>query len=145
MKTEITKSEFEKKIKSRAMLGLIYALIGAAIIITANTIKTDNDVAYSFGAVFAVMGIVRFVQYTRLLNNKSALEKREIAENDERNVMIVTKARSLAFTAYFVLGGITVPVMFLTGNRTIGLYVAYSICAFVVISWLSYLIIRRKY
>ena len=55
MKTEITKSEFEKKIKSRAMLGLIYALIGAAIIITANTIKTDNDVAYSFGAVFAEM------------------------------------------------------------------------------------------
>ena len=98
MKTEITKSEFEKKIKSRAMLGLIYALIGAAIIITANTIKTDNDVAYSFGAVFAAMGIVRFVQYTRLLNNKSALEKREIAENDERNVMIVTKAQMLYAT-----------------------------------------------
>lgn len=140
-----TASEYEKKIKLRAGLGLVYALIGAAIIAAANIMKTDSDIASSFGAVFAAMGIVRFVQYTRLLNNKIALEKRQVAENDEKNVMIVTKAQSLAFTAYFILGGITVPVMFLTGNRAIGLYAAYSICAFAAVYWISYMIIRRKY
>lgn len=145
MKDKTTKSEYEKKIRLRSRIGLVYALIGAAIIVAANTVKTDSDIAYSFGAIFAAMGIARFVQYTRLLNNKIALEKREIAENDERNVMLVTKARSLAFTAYFILGGIAVPIMFLTGNRETGLYIAYSICAFAAVYWVSYLIVRRKY
>ena len=144
MKMKKNESDFAKKIKRRAALGAVYAVIGVLIIAAANVIKTDNETAYSFGAIFAAMGIAKIVQNMRILRNPSALRTREMAENDERNVMIVTRARSLAFSLSLVMGGMAVPVLFLTGNNFAASAVAYTVCGFAAVYWVSYLFVRHS-
>ena len=141
MKMKKNESDFAKKIKRRAALGAVYAVIGVLIIAAANVIKTDNETAYSFGAMFAAMGIAKIVQ---ILRNPSALRTRETAENDERNVMIVTRARSLAFSLSLVMGGLAVPVLFLSGNNFAASAVAYTVCGFAAVYWVSYLFVRHS-
>ena len=136
---------FRNKIKFRAWLGVFYTAVGAAIIIAANLIGTDNGAAYSFGAIFAATGLARTVRYVRLLRNPEAMQKRETAENDEMNITVIEKARSLAFSVYLIIGGIMLVSFYIAGNFYAGQITAYIICAFTVIYWICYKIVRMRY
>lgn len=137
--------EFRNKIKMRMALGALYLIIGIILIIISNLSIPQNEYGYTFGAVFAVMGLVRIVQYARLMKNPEALKTREIAETDERNLMLLTQARSLAFSTYISLAGTAVVVCYVLNQAAIGQIIAYCVCAYVAIYWIIYAIVRRKY
>lgn len=136
---------FKKKLKLRLCAAVGYIIIGAALMILSFTGAAENDMISAFGAMFAVAGIARIVQYARITKDESAIRAREIAETDERNIMIMTKARSLTFSIYIMLAGITMILLYLLNKAFAAQIIAYAICAFVFIYFICYHIISRKY
>ncbi len=134
--------DYRKKLKTRLYTAI--TMIAAGIIFTVFSIFSEADMASTFGAVFLVMGIARVVQYRRLLNDPEEMRKREIVEKDERNVMLWTKARSLAFVIYIIALGIAVIVLQLMEMSQAANIVSWCLMGFVVIYWICYFIIVKK-
>ena len=134
--------DYKKKLKTRLNTAII--MISVGIIFTVSSIFADSEMASTFGAVFLVMGIARVVQYKRMLNDPEEMRRREIVETDERNVMLWTKARSLAFVVYIIALGIAVIVLQLMEMSQAANIVSLCMMGFIVIYWICYFIIIKK-
>ena len=134
--------DFVKRIKTRQRTAYCDIIVGLLLTVAANL--CDVEIMFSLGAAFLVVGIVNTVRYRRLMKNPEELRKREIIEKDERNIMLWTKARSLAFVIYVITSGIAVIVLHLVGMSDAAHIVSWCMTTFVVIYWICYLIISRK-
>ena len=134
--------DYKKKLKARLNTAII--MISTGIIFIVSSVFSEADMASTFGAVFLVMGIARVVQYRRLLNDPEEMRRREIIETDERNVMLWTKARSLAFMVYIIALGIAVIALQLMEMTREADIVSLCLMGFVVIYWVCYFIIVKK-
>lgn len=137
--------DFNKKMKIRKNIAFVYILIGVGMIILNVTGILTNDIMSSFGLMLFVIGIARMVQYKRITADSESLNARRIAENDERNVMLWTKARSLATSVYLLLLAVMVIVLYIINMQTEAQIVSYCMLAFVVIYWICYFIVSKKY
>lgn len=137
--------DFNKKMKIRKNIAFVYILIGVGMIILNVTGILTNDIMSSFGLMLFVIGIARMVQYKRITADSESLNARRIAENDERNVMLWTKARSLATSVYLLLLAVMVIVLYIINMQTAAQIVSYCMLAFVVIYWICYFIVSKKY
>lgn len=137
--------DFRAKMKTRQQLAVSYIVLGVLMVAGAALLKTGNSFISSFGLVLAVMGLARLRQYRRIMKSDETLREQEIRETDERNVMLVNKARSLTFTLYVLFSGVAVIILSLLGRREFAQLISYSVCLLVVIYWVSYLILKKKY
>ena len=135
--------DFKKKLKQRLYIAIGEIAVGIAMIFAAYLI--DNEFVSSLGLVFTVIGAARTLQYKRITRNEQALHNREIAETDERNVKIWVQARALAFITYLLFAAIAVIVLFAMGLDLYGTIISYSMMSLVLIYWICYLIVKRKY
>ena len=137
--------EFKNKMKMRICTMIAYVVIGAVMCIIGYTGMVENDYVATLGAALSVCGFVKIIQLSLIMRNPEKMEKRAIAEKDERNIMIWEKARSMAFTIYIIAAGIAVITLFLLNLEFAGQIVAYTVCGFVVIYLVCCAIIRHKY
>ena len=136
--------DIKKKMKMRMLLFVLYIIIGAAFCVL-SFMNLTGEFIYILGAAFIVSGTVQLVRSIRLINNPEKLEERSVAEKDERNIMLNNKARSLAFVIYILAAAIAMVIMYILEIDIVGLTLSYSICGLVVIYWISYFILRKKY
>ena len=137
--------KFERKIKLRAYLMAAYVIIGAGMWFVAFFGENVNDLLSAVGIGLMAAGAMQLGRNIHLLRNPEKLHDREIAEKDERNIALMEKARSLSFAVYITLAAIAVIVLYVFNFDLAGEVVAFSICAFCLIYWICYMIIKRKY
>lgn len=134
--------EFKNKLKIRALVSAVIGILGTVLMCIGLT--NANESASSFGLTFAVIGIARILQYKRITKDEETLHKRQVAETDERNVMLWTRARSLAFSVYIIVCAVAIIVLNVLDLSVYADILAYNLIAFVVIYWIIYFIISRK-
>ncbi len=134
--------EFKKRLRTRLIFAIIFAIFGAGCIVT--SFFAENEYLSSLGLVFLVLGIARVVQYKRITRNEESLNKRMIAETDERNVMLWTKARSLAFTVYILLAASGIIVLNILKLHSYADVLSCMLFGFLGIYWICYFIVSRK-
>lgn len=134
---------YEKKLKIRLAVYICYTVIGILMMCAGYTGLSKGDFLSSLGFAYAVIGITRIIRFIRLLTNPEAMERRKIAETDERNIMIYTKAKSLAFTVFITLSGIAVVILQFIDKDTESVIVAYTLIFFMMIYWLCHIIVKR--
>ena len=133
--------EYNKKLKIRQKVAIGLIIAGVAFDLLG--IFANWEMASVFGTVFLVVGIARIVQYKRIAKDPEMMHQREIAEQDERNIMLWTKARSLAFMVYVIVMALAVIVMSLF-NVPGGNIVSLCMMGFIIIYWICYFIIVKK-
>ena len=136
--------DFKQKLKTRLYIAVIYIALGVMMIAGTFAVKTDNDFISSFGIALIVMGIVRIRNYFMITKNEETIRKQQIAETDERNLLILNKAKSTAFTIYITLMGTAVIILSLFNMRDIAKYISYSVCLLVLIYWICYWIYQKR-
>lgn len=137
--------EFRKKLKMRLISAVLYILIGIALIAVSASGLSKNEQIMTFGAVFIIAGIVRAFRYFKVTKNDETIHACEVAENDERNVMIMMRARSLTFSIFIILAGLVMIALFLFDMSFAAQIIAYTMCAFTLLYYICYKIISKKY
>ncbi len=135
--------DFKKKMKIRLWTNIIYILLGIAMIVVGFITKTENEFVSSFGMTLTVVGLVLIKR--NIVTSDEKLKRREIAENDERNIAIVHKARSWAFSFYVILGCLAVIVLSLLSLHDIARWISVGVFSLIAIYWICYFVVRRKY
>ena len=136
--------DFKKKLKIRLFFAIGYIVLGLAMIVVFNIINTDNNFLSSCGFALMVIGIAKVRNYFLITKNPETLKKQQIAENDERNIAIANKAKSISFIIYIILVCIAVVVLNLLNQTELATILSGSVCVLIVIYWISYWIISKK-
>ncbi|MBR6513824.1 MAG: hypothetical protein IKT46_03210 [Clostridia bacterium] len=135
--------DFKKRMKIRLWTNIIYIVLGVAMIAAGFITKTDNEFVSSFGLTLTVVGLALIKK--NIITSEEKLKRREIAENDERNIAIVHKARSWAFSFYVILGCLAVIVLSLLSLQDIASWIGVGVFSLIAIYWICYFIVRKKY
>ena len=119
------------------VLGLILVLCGSAEII--------DDFWSSMGfAVFAV-GVLRIIRHIRYRTNKEYQEKMDIEVQDERNKFISNKAWAWAGYWFVLIAAAGTIIFKLLGREDLMMLASGSVCLIILLYWVSYMILKKKY
>lgn len=135
--------DFMKKMKMRFWLAIGYIAFGALLFLIC-TFAGENDFLSAFGFAFVVMGFARLRNYFMITKNEETIKKQRIAESDERNLAIVSKAKNVAFGVYITAAAAAVIVLHLLNMIDESRMIAYTVCALVFIYWVAYYIIKKR-
>ena len=137
--------DFKKKLKSRLNVGIIYIMLGIIMIVLSFVIpKADNTFVSSFGFALLMIGIVRVRNYLIITKSEENIRKQEIAETDERNISIMHKAKSTAFSIYTLFLSVAVIVVSFLNMHEVAKWISCSVLFLVVLYWICYLVYQKK-
>ena len=137
--------EFEKKLKKRILTARIFLIAGPLLMAVSIWQNLDNEFFFAWGTALMVIGIVRLRQYRKLMASPEAMRAQEVAETDERNVMLANKAKSYAFFWYVLICSVAVIVLEFMNQVQIATSLAFSVCFLILLYWVCYYVLRRKY
>ena len=137
--------EFQKKLKNRLYIAISYMILGTFLIVYDLIAHPENEFGLVFGMAMLLMGILRIFQHRRITSSDQSIKERQMKETDERNKMISERARSWAFSLYFLLSGVAVIILSFLGHHEVATPISYSVFLLVALYWISYLILRKKY
>ncbi len=137
--------KFKSKTMTRIVLMLMYVVIGGVMWAVGTFGSNPNDTISAMGIAMAVCGAMLAVRNIIVVRDPEKLQKRETAETDERNVMLMQKSRSLAFAIYIMAAAVAIIVMICTGMEPEARIVAFTVCSLVVIYIISYLIMKVRH
>ena len=119
------------------VLGAALLALGAADII---------DAFWSgMGSALIAVGLIRSIHFFRFRKDEAYREKCELEKTDERNRFLRNKA--WAWTGYlFILAAAVASIALkLLGQDLLSVAAGSAVCVMVILYWISYLILRRKY
>jgi len=125
-------------------LSILWIIIGVVLFILSFMGIMDQSVWAGMGGGLIGAGIVRLVRYIKYSKNEEYKEKIDIQNSDERNKFLSNKAWAWAGYCYVIISAVVVIVLMILG-RPEYVWVSESICLMIVLYWLCYLILRRKY
>ena len=97
------------------------------------------------GSALLVIGVIRLLRFYRLKKNDSYREKMETAETDERNQFIRMKAWSWAGYLFIMVSAIATIIFRILGQELLSQFCSYAVCLMLVLYWVSYFVLRKKY
>ena len=97
------------------------------------------------GSALAIVGGARLLRFYRLKKNENYREKMETAATDERNQFIRMKAWSWAGYLFIICTAVSVIVFKLLGNDLLSQASSWGVCLMLVLYWVSYFVLKKKY
>ena len=121
-----------------------FVVLGTALIVMGNN-GTIDEFWGGLGAGFVVMGILRLARMYRFHKDEAYREKVETDATDERHSFIRTKAWAWAGYLFILIAGVSVIVLRIVGQETWSLAASYAACLLVLLYWICYFILSKKY
>lgn len=126
------------------ILPILYVIIGAALGICGELGVVDQF-WNGLGAAFVVMGVLRLIRLIRYSTNTEYKEQTDTAIQDERNRFIRNKAWAWAGYLYIMIAAVATIVFKLLDQETLMFFCSGSVCLLLIVYWISYFILRKKY
>ena len=128
----------------RIFLSIFWVLLGIGLCIAYFVAKLD-EFWNSLGIAFIAVGIVQLIRWGRYMLNPEYREKMEVESKDERNRYLATKAWAWAGYLFVLICAIACIVLHILGQNTLSLVTSSGVCLLILLYWVSYLILKRKY
>ena len=121
-------------------------LLVAGLALTGLGIAEIVDEFWSgMGSALLVVGIIRLLRFYRLKKNDAYREKMETAQTDERNQFIRAKAWSWAGYLFIMVTAVATIIFRILGQELLSQFCSYAVCLMLVLYWVSYFVLRKKY
>ena len=132
------------KIKRRLIWGIFWITLGLTLTVLGIMGRIDSYWSGMGGGLLAV-GVLQMVRFVKYMSNEEYREKTDLANNDERNRFI--SGRAWAWTGYLLvfIGAAGSIVFKLIGREDLMMFASLSVCLILVVYWVCYLILSRKY
>ena len=128
----------------RVYVNILWIIIGAILSGLSFAGKVD-EYWNGMGTALLVVGAIRLLRYHRLNKNDAYRERKELELSDERNQFIRNKAWAWAGYYFVLIVAVGSIVLRAIGQDTMSSVAAYAICLLMILYWISYMILKRKY
>jgi len=130
--------------KDRRILSVIWVVNGLVLIGLAFAGKVDSF-WNGMGSALLVVGALQLLRYHRFNKNEAYRERMEIEVNDERNHFIRNKAWAWSGYLFILIAGVSVVVFKIIGQELLSMVASMAVCLILVLYWVSYYVLKRKY
>ena len=97
------------------------------------------------GTALVVVGVCRLVRSVRLSKNDSYREKMEVAETDERLHFIRSNAWAWAGYLFILIAAVSVILFKVLGQELLSLAASGAVCLLLVLYWVCFMVLKKKY
>ena len=132
------------KIEKRVYISVFWVVIGLVLIACGIFDIVDSFWSGMGGALIGV-GAIRIYQYIKYRKNPEYREKVEIERNDERNKFIGGRAWAWAGYFFVLINAVCTIAFKIMENDLLSQYCAYSVCGILILYWVAFLFLRKKY
>ena len=131
-------------INRRLALGIVYIIVGVLLSVL-SFVSIVDEWWQSFGVAIFIVGIVDIIRYIKYRHNVEYKEKVDLSSSDERNRFLSMKAWSWAGYMFVIISGIGVIGFQIAGLTVWSIACSYCVCLIMILYWISYTILKRKY
>lgn len=134
-----------KNSKSRTLWYVMLLIVGGVLFLSSEILEEIDSFWGGLGIALSILAILRLLQLTRIKTSEEYAKKWVISNKDERNIYISNEARAKTFLYTVIIEAILI-IIFTALNMTD--YIRVLSCVLVgqiVIYWLLFLILRKKY
>ena len=132
------------KQNKRLYVNILWLMIGS-ILIGLSFAGVVDEYWNGMGMGLAVVGAINLIRYYRLNKNDVYREKIELESSDERNHFIRNKAFAWAGYYFVLIAAVCTIVFKIIGQELLSQAAAYAVCLMLILYWISYMILKRKY
>lgn len=130
--------------KKKLVASIIEIVIGVALVI-ASLVGVVDEFWSGMGTSLLLIGIVFFIRAIKYNKNDEYRERVDVEINDERNKYLKLKSWAWAGYLFVISGGIGTIVFKLSGREDLMMMASGSICYMLILFWISYMLLKKKY
>ncbi len=126
-------------------LSIFWIVLGAALIALSAAEVLDSSVYSGMGGALMAVGALRLSRILKYRRDPAYREKVDTEAKDERNSFL--RMKSWAWTGYILVIGeaLGAVIAMILGRRELQLMLSYSVCLMLMVYWVTYLVLSRKY
>lgn len=132
------------KSNKRLISCIVEIALGLALLIGQITMRLDSFWG-GMGSALIFVGIIFLVRQIRYKKNQEYRESVDVEINDERNKYLSMKAWSWSGYLFVLIAAVGAVILKLVGREELVYMASGSICLIVVLYWISYMVLRKKY
>ena len=129
----------------RLVLQIFGIILGAVLLVLSVAEVIESSLYSGMGGALMTVGILQLIRTVKYRKDPEYREKVDIELTDERSKYL--RMKSWAWTGYIIVlvEGIGVIIAMILGYETIQLVLAYSLCLILLVYWITYLVLNKKY
>ena len=129
----------------RLALTVFWIVLGAVLVVLTVTEVLDSSIYSGMGGALMAVGTLQLIRAVKYRKDSEYKEKVDTELGDERNRFLRMKSWSWAGYLTILIEGIGAIIAMILGERTVQLVLSYSVCLVLVIYWVAYVILSKKY
>lgn len=132
------------KISKRIIASIVWIIVG--IVLTICSFLNLVDSYWSgMGTALLIVGILQVIRFVRYQKNPSYKETVDTNAQDERNRFIAMKAWSWAGYLLVMIAAVASIALRALGYNDYSMIASLCVCIILVLYWVSYWILKKKY
>ena len=128
----------------RIYLSVLWVVLGGVLVALELTRRIEEYWG-SMGFALVVVGLLQIVRFVRYQRNADYREKMDVENKDERNRFLANKAWAWAGYWIVLICAVGTIVFKLLGREDLMMFSSGVVCLMLVLYWLCYLVLKRKY
>ncbi len=128
----------------RFIASIVEIMIGV-ILIGCSMFGIVDEYWSGMGAAMLAVGVVFLIRQIKYKTNEEYREKYDVERSDERNRYISGKAWAWAGYLFVMIAAFASIMLKLAGREELMLMASGSVCLIVILYWISYVVLKKKY
>ena len=129
----------------RLALSIFWAFLGVVLMVLSITEVLDSSLYSGMGGGLIAVGLLQAGRNLKYRKDPEYREKVDTELHDERNSFLRMKSWAWTGSIVVLAEGLGVIAAMILGQRTIQMILSYSVCLIILVYWITYLILSRKY
>lgn len=130
---------------SKRMIAYILEIVIGACLTICGVVGLVDAFWSGMGTALIVVGALQLIRLVRYKASETYREEVDVKVHDERNKYIGMKAWSWAGYIFVLIAAVATIVLKIAGHDKLMFMASGSVCLILVLYWLAYLVLSRKY
>ena len=130
--------------KTEIIFGILWIVLGLALTLF-SVFETVDEFWSGMGSALLVIGIIRLFRGYRLSKSDIYKEKREVAQTDERFHFIRNKAWAWSGYLFIIIASICTILFKIFDKDQLCLFSSGAVCLMLILHWITFFILKKKY
>ncbi|MBQ7473161.1 MAG: hypothetical protein IJS79_02280 [Oscillospiraceae bacterium] len=130
---------------NRRLINSSVEIVVGAVLLLAVKLTGGDSIWLGMGGALIVVGAIQLFLGLRYRADAEYRERTDTEATDERNQFIRSRAWVCAGTGFVIVGGVMTVVFQILGRQELSTLCGTGVSLLVLLYWLSYLVLKKKY
>jgi len=128
----------------KIIISIIWIILGITLMCLGVTDVVDSY-WNGMGTALTIIGVLQVIRFFRFRKDAEYREAVETESRDERNMFLRNKAWAWAGYLFVMISAVASIALKIVGQETLSMAASLAVCLLMLLYWVAYVILRKKY